>query len=404
MLSLFATEVVIIGAINVINIWQLNTGCDKLLDSISQNGGVFPDGGREPHGENEMPRRPIGGELPTDPETKYTTRYFTVKTDKNNSVTAIDTGHIAAVSSDAAVEYVGRALSKEMDGWIDNYKFRITETDGEKLFVFLDCRRQKETMYRFLLLSCSISFAGLVIVGILIAVFSKKAIRPAAESMQKQRQFITDAGHEIKTPLAIISANTEVLELHNGKDQWTESIRNQTRRLSELVKDLLELARMDEEIKAVFKRFDISGAVSDAAAPFETLAQTRGKLLETDIAGGISYIGDEGMIRRLVSILLDNAVKYADTDSRIEISLKKQSRNIKLRVFNKYADADKTDLSRLFDRFYRADESRSRQTGGYGIGLSVAKAITDTHGGRIDVYGVDGGLAFEAVLPIRSKR
>lgn len=171
--------------------------------------------------------------------------------------------------------------------------------------------------------SLAIGIAGLAVVSVLVAVFSKRAIRPVIESMEKQKQFITDAGHEIKTPLSIISANAEVLELTCGSSEWTDSIKNQTARLGELIKNLLTLSRTDEEIKTVFEKFNISDAVYDAASPFKTLASSGGKTLSVDIENEIEYFGDEGMIRQLVSILLDNAVKYADDGGEIKLSLKK---------------------------------------------------------------------------------
>ncbi len=396
--SLFLVEVVIIGTINIINVCQQNSKSDDLLAMITENDGKLPDFGKS--GRDKPP-----GDIPEqedgfngkgiNPETKYVTRYFTVKTDVSGKITSIDTSHIAAVTSDDAVGYATEALNSGSEkGWSGNYRYAVSESSDGNLLVFVDCRSQLETRYQFLAISLAIGFAGLAVVSVLVAVFSKRAIRPVIESMEKQKQFITDAGHEIKTPLAIISANAEVLELTGGSSEWTDSIKNQTKRLSELIKNLLTLSKMDEEIKTVFEKFNISDAVYDAASPFSTLAASRGKSLVINIENGIEFTGDEGMIRQLVSILLDNAVKYADDGGEIRLSLKTEHKQLELSVYNPCSVRPDGDLSRLFDRFYRADSSRSRETGGYGIGLSIAKAICDSHKCRISAKYESGGITF----------
>lgn len=409
-ISLFVTEAVIIGAMNAINIYQLEKKSDNMLKILSHNDGAFPDDNRKPDNNNFEPRPKQDDHPPVDmegmnAETKYITRYFTVRTDNSGKTTSIDTGHIAAVTSDTAVEYLEAAAeSGKTSGRYGNYKFLVTDTDEGKLYIFLDYSQQLETRNQFIIISCSIGFAGLAVVSMLIMIFSKRAIRPTIESMEKQKRFITDAGHEIKTPLAIISANTEVLELTSGESEWTESIKNQTKRLAELIKNLLTLSKMDEQLKTVFEKFNISDAVFDAASPFKTLAQTRGKSLDICIENDITFFGDEGMIRQLVSILLDNAVKYADDGSEIALSLKKEQRSIRIAVYNPCTQIPDKELDKLFDRFYRADSSRSRETGGYGIGLSIAKAITDSHGGKISAKSEKNGIVFEALLPIKNEQ
>ncbi len=413
-LAIFIAEVILIGAINGIYFHQLDVKSDRLLTMIAENDGRFPDFGNSTHDKpsdvkgsapSQVSFAHFDSDYGTNPESQYVTRYFTVRTDSDGSVESVDTGHIAAISGDTAIEYAD-SVSKtgKSNGWADNYKYSVTEDDDSKLYVFVDCRQQLETEHQFLLISCSIALAGLLLISLLILIISKRVIRPFVESFEKQKRFITDAGHEIKTPLAIISANTEVLELTEGRSEWTDSIKNQTKRLSELIKNLLTLAKMDEEIKTVFAKFNISDAVFDSAAPFETLARSRGKNLKTDIENEIVYFGDEGMIRQLVSILLDNAVKYADDGSEICISLHRSQKSVRLTVFNPCQGLPDTDLKRIFDRFYRADSSRARETGGYGIGLSIAKAITDSHEGKIEAKKVNGGVAFEAVLPMRNEQ
>ena len=213
---------------------------------------------------------------------------------------------------------------------------------------------------------------------------SRRAIRPAVESLKKQKQFITDAGHEIKTPLSIIAANADVLELSAGGSEWLDSIRHQVKRLDGLAADLLTLSKLEEEDRrAAYRTFSLSEAAAETAEPFAIPAAAKGKTLECRIQPGIVYCGDEAAIRRLISILLDNAVKYAAEGGTILLTLAAAGKNVRLEVTNPCDQLPQGDLDRLFDRFYRPEASRSRETGGTGIGLSIARAVVQAHGGKI---------------------
>ena len=238
-----------------------------------------------------------------------------------------------------------------------------------------------------------VAAAGYVITCLLVLVFSKRAVKPVIESYEKQRRFITDAGHELKTPLAIISANTEVIEMTSEPSEWTQSIKNQVTRLDGLVKQLLQLSKMEEDdVKLVFADFDMTSAVEQAAQPFEAVAKTNEKSLLLDLQKDIVMHGDENAIKQLTAILADNAVKYADKGSQIKVALSRSQsgRHAVLSVSNECAQPPK-DTDKLFDRFYRSDEARTHEgkTGGYGIGLSIALAVTQSHKGKIECR-VDG--------------
>ncbi|MCM1486038.1 MAG: HAMP domain-containing histidine kinase, partial [Faecalibacterium sp.] len=209
-----------------------------------------------------------------------------------------------------------------------------------------------------------------------------------------------DAGHELKTPIAIISADAEVLEICEGENEWLTSIREQTVRLDRLVKDLVTLSKLDEEkAKPKFERFDISEAVLDSAMNFETLAKSKGLDFTINVAPDIMYNGNESEIRQLISILGDNAVKYCSENGTIKLSLYKSGKNICIEMFNDCDYIEKDKLERLFDRFYRADSSRSRETGGYGIGLSIAKVVVTRHKGKITATSSDSkSVTFKIVL------
>jgi signal transduction histidine kinase len=234
----------------------------------------------------------------------------------------------------------------------------------------------------------------------LVSIFSKKAIKPIIDSMEKQKQFITDAGHEIKTPLAIISANADVLELTGGESEWITSIRNQITRLDKLVKNLLTLSKIDEgNIKMVFTVFDLSKVVFETAGPFEAIAETQKKMFQMELQTDVKFNGDESSIQQLISTLVDNAMKYSNEEGLIKVSLQTSKKGAKLEVFNTVDEIDKANLDKLFGRFYRMDSSRARETGGYGIGLSIAKSIVEAHHGKISVRSDDGrSICFTVLL------
>ncbi|MBQ6420547.1 MAG: HAMP domain-containing histidine kinase [Clostridia bacterium] len=239
------------------------------------------------------------------------------------------------------------------------------------------------------------SAVGLVLVFLPVFFLSKRIMRPVAESYEKQKRFITDASHEIKTPLAVISAANEVVELEYGESEWTKSIASQIDRLSDLTQKLVMLSRMDEEdYRPAAETFSLSDTLTEVAETFIPVAQVRQKKYGIRIAPDISFSGDEQAIRQLANLLLDNAMKYAAGEGNIEVSLKKSG---KYKVFS--VENDVTDMSdgrhdELFERFYRADASRNSETGGHGIGLSVAKAITESHGGKITAECRGGRLTF----------
>lgn len=386
MCSVVAVLGIIMGIINIANFYDINSHANELLGVLSENDGSFPKPDDLPHGKTPPPFREMS------PEAPFETRYFTVVMRADKAVASVNTGRIAAISTETAAEYATELNSAgKTSGFLDSYKYLAIPFKDGIMYIFLDCGRELSTFYSFLLTSCLVSVFGILAVFILVVFFSKLAIRPVVESYEKQKRFITDASHEIKTPLTIIDAGTEVIEMETGENQWTLSIKNQVKRLSSLTEKLVFLSRMDEEgVSLQLTDFSLSDAALETAQPFETVAEAQGKALRLEIEGQVSFHGEEALIRQLLSLLLDNAMKYSDESGQISLCLKKAGKGIEIAVANTTHQIERGKLDILFERFYRPDSSRSSQTGGHGIGLSVAKSIVTAHKGKISARSDDG--------------
>lgn len=394
--SLALVVFALLASINVANLYKMDRQVNGAIKILSDNEGEFP---KYRNGIELTSEQKFGFEI--TPETQFETRYFVIKVDKDDSVIDTDIRHVAAVTSDSAVSYANEVLnSSKKSGLEDVYKYAVIDEPYGHMLIFIDCRTQLQQATSVLLISCSVAAVTLLFVFVLVSIFSKRALNQIIKSMEKQKQFITDAGHEIKTPLAIISANADVLEMTSGKNEWITSIRNQTQRLDKLVKNLLTLSKMNEDdIKLLFTDFNLSDVVADMVEPFEVIAQKQNKKIIMDIHPKVKFHGDEDSIRQLVSTLVDNAMKYSNEKGTIKISLYGVKRGAKIEVYNTTDNIDKKNLNKLFDRFYRADSSRSRETGGYGIGLSIAKSIVETHHGKIMAKSEDGkSVCFTVII------
>ena len=276
-------------------------------------------------------------------------------------------------------------------GFIGSYRFLKVESNVGNLILFLNCQRELDSFESFLKNSILISFVVIVSVLILVILVSKKVIAPIQETYIKQKQFITGASHELKTPLAIISSNADVLEMEHGDSKWTNNIHNQVERLSSLVNSLVVFSRMEEKDSVERAQFNLTEALKSRIEDFNELANFQKKYIAIDIDSGLNYYGEKDSIVQLMDILLENAIKYAPEDSDILVCLKKNRKNAILKVSNK-ADVKKGDLSKVFDRFYRLDESRNSTIKGYGIGLSMAQLIAEKHKETIRAYAPKDGI------------
>ena len=284
------------------------------------------------------------------------------------------------------------ALEKgKTSGFIGSYRFLKVETNVGNLILFLNCQHELDSYESFVKNSVLISIGVILSVLVLIILISKKVIAPIQETYLKQKQFITGASHELKTPLAIISSNADVLEMMNGDSKWTTNIHNQVDRLTSLVNSLVVFSRMEEKDTVERTSFDLTETLKSRIEDFDELANFQKKYIVTDIDENLNYYGEKDSIIQLMDILLENAIKYAPEDSDILVKLNKNRKYATLKVSNK-ANVEKGDLSKVFDRFYRLDESRNSAIKGYGIGLSMAQLIAEKHKETIQAYAPEDGV------------
>ena len=454
MTAVFLVLLIIMGTINIINYANTKQSADQLLNILEDNEGTFPtsapeqmDGDNTSSGNtvsmpdksdpalnngnseisptanettpdmtpanddnNNAPAKPQGDNPRHNgisPEAPFNTRYFTVTMTVSGDSAAVsdtDVSNIAAITSDTAESYAETLYSKNRkEGYYGNYRYRqITLSDGSIMYIFLDCERDLNSFHSFFYASILISLAGLLLIFILLMIFSKSAVRPIVESYDKQKRFITDASHEIKTPLAIIDANTDVIEMEAGESQWTSSTKKQIERLTFLTEKLVLLSKMDEEQPRIeMLSLDLSDLLTDVITSFDAVCASREKEMTTSIEPGIQIKGNADTLRQAFTLLIDNAIKYSNVHGSIHVSCRKKGHSAVLVFENSVEQITPGKHNELFERFYRPDSSRNTETGGFGIGLATVKAIAEAHKGKASAKSEDAhSIEFVLTLPL----
>lgn len=370
-------------ALNFINYYKLEERIDTTLEDASRSQALIKIFAED------------GDDLVITKNSSSTTDYngFSIaKVDDSGRIIKTYRDDTLIPNQDALQSKVIEALKEgKTSGFIGSYRFLKAETNVGNLILFLNCQRELDSQHSFEKNSLLISIGVIASVFILIVLVSKRVIAPIQETYIKQKQFITGASHELKTPLAIISSNADVLEMMNGDSKWTQNIHNQVDRLTSLVNSLVVFSRMEEKDTVERSRFDLTSALESRIEDFDELANFQKKNIVTDVDSNLYYFGEEASIVQLMDILLENAIKYAPEDSSISVSLKKNRKYAILKVSNK-ATVQKGDLSKVFERFYRLDESRNSAIKGYGIGLSMAQLIAEKHKETIRAYAPEDGI------------
>ncbi len=396
--STFVLMTVLVGMMNAINYSVVVRESDETLRVLSQPDAPFGDKENRPDKtkkEND-PFIPRG----MSPEVPYESRYFSVTVAEDGTVTESDFSRILSVDSNSVSKYVEKAQRGGERGFVGQFRYLKTQSRNGTRIVFLDCGRRLDSFFSFLLTSLCVGFGGCVVVFVVFLLISGKIVRPIAESYEKQKRFISDAGHEMKTPLTIIHANLDLLDGNTGQEELDE-IRTQTERLTELTNNLVYLSKMEETAhKLMMVEMPLSDIVSETVNSFHSLIVSKQLDLSPDITPDIAANGSPDAIRQLLSVLIENAVKYTPTGGKVAVGLSQSKKAVVLTVFNTTeAEVEKASLPHVFDRFYRTDASRNSETGGHGIGLSIAKAIVEAHGGSISA-STESGKDFRVTATI----
>ena len=408
MISSISVLTIIISALNIFNYVSVIRKNDEILNILSANEGSFPDEFMMKPGPvpgNEFPFNQFSREMP------FETRFFSVGIDNDGKAFVFDTSRIFAINEDEVKEYAEKVFEKfektsKKIGTKNKYRYLISKNAFGYNVLFVDMSKEINDARRVFFYSTTVSILGLLCVFVLVCVLSRKVFKPVEESYAKQKRFITDASHELKTPLTIIEADNEVLEMENGESEWSKSISNQVKRMTSLVEKMVTLSRMDEGDSLEMRKLSLSDTMEDVLGDYSSLIAGNNKKLSVDIEKNIFVSADETKIKQMCGLLLDNAVKYSTPPSGsetkealIDVSLKSKG-NKAILTFNNTVDIEEDgDMNILFERFYRRDSSRNSKTGGSGIGLSIVQSIVLLHKGKIKAYAKKNeSLTFEITL------
>lgn len=374
-----------------------------MAEMLTDNDGLPQPGedGVMEHGGGKFPKGEGKRRLTVDNALSY--RFFLVRFDEEGGISSTDVSRIYSVTEDEAAAMAQEAAEGgSTSGIKERFFYYIKEKDGGRTAVFIDVSAQTASIVNLFVISLAIAAVCWLLMLLLVAALSRRTIAPIADNMKRQRQFVTNAGHELKTPLAIILANTEALELYNGQSKWTANIKAQTVRLSELMQNLLTLSKMDEaDVNLPMEQIDIADLIDMAESDYEEPA--RGKNIE--IVCNVPHLdvcGNRGSLIQLFGILFDNAVKYTPEGGKISVTAYRDGRSVVLEQSNSIDPGQAAeDPGIYFDRFYRQDSSRTQKGGGYGIGLSAAKAIAAANRADLSVrYKDEDTIVFKVKMMV----
>lgn len=377
---------VLVGAISGLSWFFLDSQSDSILHTLASGEG------RASQMEPFRPKR-FGPSI--DMDMIQSARFFIVYTDQNGMVLEVNIGNISSVSTEQAAQYAGQITGDS--GKIDGYKYEVRQLGPNRFIFFLDISGQWRMFAMVLSISSVIALTCWIVILLFVILFSGRVVRPILAGIEKQKQFITNAGHELKTPLAIIQSNNDASALIHGETKYSKNIRQQTQRLNVLMTNLLALAKLDEETKLPTERVDISELTGGILSAYEDAAAGKQILMTAEIQPYVFLQVHRDTFSQMVSILLDNAVKYTPKAGTIRFSVMTDGRHIEI-VEENTCEVSSNNPERLFERFYRGDAARTQDgVSGYGIGLSAARTIAETFGGKLTAeYPKAGMIRFTA--------
>lgn len=383
--------VVFSSVVLTMNLLNYNSMVNNLENKINLVENNFDK--NENNTQNQKPDKPDNGHKE---EEEFTTRYFKI-IEKDGQI-SIDLSHIASVDSSYATSAY-TSINNSNKGFYNNFYYKKSLSNNTVTCIFLDASMEQNNFNTFMLISIFVSLGGLIIISSLVIIFSKIATKPILDNYQAKKEFISNINHQIKTPLAIIKASNEVIELENGKSEWTQTIDTQIDKTDDLFKKLMFISKLDEDsIKVNKVDVNLDQVAFEIENSFSILAKKESKTIISNIQKDIVIKGDSLLLGELISILLDNAIKYSKENSSINLNIYKQGKNAHIEVINQVENIDIGDHSYLFERYYR-DEEISKHKQGYGLGLSIAKTIAQIHKGKIKSESKDNhSIIFEVIL------
>ncbi|MCO4529020.1 two component system histidine kinase [Streptococcus infantarius subsp. infantarius] len=385
----------VVGVLNSARHVQTVDEINKILTLLSDNGGSFPSISKT--------TSELGDTVSVDTLFQY--RYFSAKMDHHGNIISLNSSNISDLTDQEVKEFLERINhSKDTRGDFSyhhhTYSYMVSETSRRSdLIVVLDSTNQFRDNMVLVHLSIWMSGISFIFFVLVISIVSGKVIKPFIRNYERQRRFITNAGHELKTPLAIISANNELVELMNGESEWTKSTNDQVKRMTGLINSLVAMARLEEQPELVLTNVNFSDIARDAAEDFKGPVIKDGKEFVMDIQPNIHVKAEEKSLFELVTLLVDNANKYCDPAGKVSVTLRKNRLSkAKLEISNTYTKGKDVDYTKFFERFYREDESHNNKTSGYGIGLSMAQTMVKLFKGNISVNYKDDTITFVVSL------
>lgn len=373
--------VVLIGAINIFSWVVLDKQSDDVLHTIAQGNGTLMQSEPSDHGPF---RRPM------DMDTVKSARFFMACVDADGNVKDINLDQISSVTAEQVAQYVKRV--SDSNGKIDTFKYESKTLGTDQLIFFLDISEQIQTFLMVFGISGMIALICWLLVLIFVILLSDRVIRPIMAGIEKQKQFITNAGHELKTPLTIIQSNNDASSLIYGETKYSRNIRQQTQRLNVLMTNLLTLARMDEEPKLPTEAVDISELVQGLLPDYDDMLAQKSIGFTANIQPKLFMQVHSDSFVQMISVLLDNAVKYTPDGGSVQLTVCQNGGHIEITEENTCDMPSSYDTEPLFERFYRGDSARTQDNNvsGYGIGLSAARAIAESFGGTLKASYING--------------
>lgn len=388
----------VVGVLNSAHYLQSSHEINRILTILTDNNGKFPS--------LSETSKELGSRTSMDSIFQY--RYFSATVNTSGEVTLVNTDNISDLTDEQVTDYAQAIKASEDESgefYYQNhiYIYQVSQKGNQTLIVALDATNQLRDNETLVTLSLWMSGISFIFFLTIVTILSGKVIEPFIRNYEKQRRFITNAGHELKTPLAIISANNELVELMNGESEWTKSTSDQVKRLTDLINGLVSLARLEEQehLELALSDLDFSVITEDAAKDFKGPVIRDGKKFIMEIQPDIHVKAEEKSLFELVTILVDNANKYCDPDGTVTVRLDSVGRTRKrarLAISNTYKEGEKVDYSKFFERFYREDESHNSKRSGFGIGLSMAESMVKLFKGSISVSYKDDTITFTVIL------